>query len=71
MCHFCSYQVKDLLNFIELEEIPHNLVDLLEQSQPELFYDGCIIAEIRDGRRAVNGAYKTSYILLKPSHRVR
>ncbi|XP_067945159.1 transcription factor SPT20 homolog [Watersipora subatra] len=59
----------ELLKFIEQEELPHTLVDLFEHAQPDLFYDGCVVAEIRDSRRAVKGAYKTSYILLKPSQR--
>ncbi|KAF6034300.1 hypothetical protein EB796_007396 [Bugula neritina] len=63
------YTETELLDCIEQEEIPPTIVDLLEQTQSDLFYDGCVIAEVRDGRRGASGAYKTSYFLLKPSHR--
>lgn len=56
-------------NSLIISQIPYNLVDLLERSQPSLFYDGCVVAEIRDSRRSVSGFYKTSYVLLRPSHR--
>ena len=53
-----SYEEDDLLNSIDNQELPSSLVDLLDFQSSDsvaatdsLFYNGCIVAEIRDERR--------------------
>lgn len=63
-----SYEDDELLQYIDNQELPPLLVDLLERSQVNLFYNGCIIVEIRDFRNSVKPAcFKTRYTLLKPT----
>jgi len=35
-----------------------------------VFYNGCVILEVRDYRRATNGTFETQYVLLKPNAQV-
>lgn len=63
-----SYEDDELLQYIDNQELPPLLVDLLERSQVNLFYNGCIIVEIRDFRNSVHSmTFKTRYTLLKPT----
>lgn len=53
------YSESALLSYVDSQELPPFLLDLLEQLTVDLFYQGCIIAEIRDYRRrssSSNGA---------------
>jgi hypothetical protein len=75
------YEDDDFLTYIDNEELPTPILDLLEKAWPELFYSGCVIAEVRDHRRlplpsnASNGASQmtddvaglTSHVLLRPT----
>lgn len=63
------YEEHELLQYIDNEELPPILVDLLERSQAPVFYSGCIIVEVRDYRRSSPslGNYDYQYILLKPT----
>jgi hypothetical protein len=62
------YQEDELLQYIDNEELPPVLVDLLEASNPELFYSGCIIAEVRDYRQAFQHYNCDTYhVLLRPT----
>ena len=36
----------------------------------DLFYDGCVIVELRDYRRSSKKNFDTTYILLKPTSQV-
>ena len=45
------YEDDDFLTYIDNEELPMSILDLLEKAWPELFYSGCVIAEVRDQRR--------------------
>ena len=45
------YEDEDFLTYIDNEELPTSILDLLEKAWPELFYSGCVIAEVRDHRR--------------------
>lgn len=67
----------DLLKYIDNEELPCILTDILEQEHQELFYSGCIILEIREhppnqsGNNSSNSASTdTRYVLLRPTVQV-
>uniref|UniRef100_L7M7N4 Spt20-like SEP domain-containing protein n=1 Tax=Rhipicephalus pulchellus TaxID=72859 RepID=L7M7N4_RHIPC len=63
------YEESELLQYIDNEELPPILVDLLERSQAPVFYSGCIVVEVRDHRRCLPtmGTFATHYVLLKPT----
>ncbi|KAK6637648.1 hypothetical protein RUM44_008070 [Polyplax serrata] len=62
------YSDEELLRCIDNEEIPATLVDLLEANHSELFYHGCVIAEIRDYRLTFPlFSFETHHVLLKPT----
>ncbi|KAM9642773.1 transcription factor SPT20 homolog, partial [Trichechus inunguis] len=64
------YEEKELLEYLDAEELPHILVDLLEKSQVNIFYSGCVIAEIRDYRQCSNmqsPGYQSRHVLLRPT----
>jgi hypothetical protein len=66
-----SYEEDEFLRYIDNEELPPVLVDLLEASNPELFYSGCVIAEVRDYRQAPqHHIYDTHHVLLRPTTQV-
>jgi hypothetical protein len=62
-----SYNETELLNCINSSEIPPIMIDLVDRlnNNVNLFYDGCIILEIRDHRRSKS--LLINYILLQPS----
>lgn len=65
------YSDEELLRCIDNEEIPATLVDLLEANHSELFYQGCVIAEIRDYRLTFPlFSFETHHVLLKPTTQV-
>lgn len=62
------YEEEDLLSYIDNEELPVMLLDLLESEYSSLFYSGCIIAQIRDYRQAYPSFLcDTHHVLLKPT----
>ncbi|XP_058526830.1 transcription factor SPT20 homolog isoform X9 [Ochotona princeps] len=64
------YEEGDLLEYLDAEELPPILVDLLEKSQVNIFHCGCVIAEIRDYRQSSNmkpPGYQSRHILLRPT----
>ncbi|XP_060569271.1 transcription factor SPT20 homolog [Ruditapes philippinarum] len=61
------YEVTELLDYIDDSELPPFLVDVLEKAQVNVFYNGCVIVEVRDFRRATNGTFDMQYVLLKPN----
>lgn len=67
------YSDEELLRCIDREELPAALVDLLEtERSTKLFYQGCIIAEIRDSRLTFPlNHFETHHVLLKPTTQVR
>lgn len=66
------YSDEELLRCIDNEEIPATLVDLLETNHSELFYQGCVIAEIRDYRLTFPlFSFETHHVLLKPTTQVK
>lgn len=65
------YEEEELLSYIDNEEIPVVLLDLLETEHSCLFYSGCIIAQIRDYRQAYpNFLCDTHHVLLRPTNQV-
>lgn len=66
------YEEEELLSYIDNEELPVVLLDLLETEHSSLFYSGCIIAQIRDYRQAYPSFLcDTHHVLLKPTTQVR
>ncbi|XP_016071259.1 PREDICTED: transcription factor SPT20 homolog isoform X8 [Miniopterus natalensis] len=64
------YEEGELLEYLDAEELPPILVDLLEKSQVNIFHCGCVIAEIRDYRQSNNmksPGYQSKHILLRPT----
>ena len=66
------YEDDDFLTYIDNEELPTSILDLLEKGWSELFYSCCVIAEIRDNRRIHHGTNEdlaglTSHVLLRPT----
>ncbi|KAJ7398058.1 hypothetical protein BTVI_128879 [Pitangus sulphuratus] len=67
------YEEGELLEYLDAEELPPILVDLLEKSQVNIFHCGCVIAEIRDYRQSGNmksPTYQSKHILLRPTMQV-
>ena len=65
---FLSYDENELLSYINYSEIPPILLDLVDRLNVNLFYDGCIILEIRDHRRKEQQQlFHVHYVLLQPS----
>ncbi|XP_064634340.1 transcription factor SPT20 homolog isoform X1 [Lineus longissimus] len=61
------YEESEFLDYVDNEELPPILVDLLEKAQANLFYNGCVIVEVRDYRRSTNGSFDSKHVLLKPT----
>ncbi|XP_057573670.1 transcription factor SPT20 homolog [Hippopotamus amphibius kiboko] len=64
------YEAGELLEYLDAEELPPVLVDLLEKSQVNVFHHGCVIAEIRDYRQCSDRerpGYQSRHILLRPT----
>ncbi|KAK7120705.1 hypothetical protein R3I94_020632 [Phoxinus phoxinus] len=64
------YEEGELLEYLDAEELPPILVDLLEKSQVNIFHCGCVIAEVRDYRQSGNAkmpTYQSRHILLRPT----
>ncbi|KAL8202421.1 UNVERIFIED_CONTAM: Transcription factor SPT20, partial [Gekko kuhli] len=65
-----SYEEGELLEYLDHEELPPILVDLLEKSQINIFHCGCVITEIRDYRQSGNlksATYQSRHVLLRPT----
>ncbi|KAL4714409.1 hypothetical protein ACJJTC_017704 [Scirpophaga incertulas] len=63
------YEEEELLSYIDNEELPIILLDLLENEHSSLFYSGCIIAQIRDYRQAYPSFLcDTHHVLLRPTN---
>ncbi|CAF0981522.1 unnamed protein product [Brachionus calyciflorus] len=69
-----SYVETDIFFYINTGEIPPIIIDLINNFNINLFYDGCLILEIRDYRRNnldknLDNSYQydLKYLLLQPS----
>jgi Spt20 family len=63
-----SYEEDELLPYIDREELPPAIAELLEDSPVPLFYAGCVVAEVLDMRHCPAG--HSRYVLLKPTDQV-
>ncbi|XP_053521470.1 transcription factor SPT20 homolog isoform X5 [Artibeus jamaicensis] len=64
------YEEGELLEYLDAEELPPILVDLLEKSQANIFHCGCVLAEVRDYRQSGHTkppGYQSRHILLRPT----
>ncbi|XP_042097863.1 transcription factor SPT20 homolog [Ovis aries] len=64
------YEEGELLEYLDAEELPPVLVDLLDKSAVNVFHQGCVIAEIRDYRQSSAGEpprYQSRHVLLRPT----
>ncbi|XP_056911080.1 transcription factor SPT20 homolog isoform X3 [Takifugu flavidus] len=64
------YEEGELLEYLDAEELPPILVDLLEKSQVNIFHCGCVVVEVRDYRQSGNTkmpTYQSRHILLRPT----
>ncbi|XP_006835734.1 PREDICTED: transcription factor SPT20 homolog [Chrysochloris asiatica] len=65
-----SYEKRELLEYLDAEELPPVLIDFLEKSQMNIFYSGCVIAEVRDYGQCGNmqaPSYQSRHVLLRPT----
>ncbi|XP_048191447.1 putative transcription factor SPT20 homolog-like 2 [Perognathus longimembris pacificus] len=63
------YSGDKLLEYLEAEELPPYLLNILDNSEVNLFHHGCVLAEIRDYRKCSNrelSGYQRQHVLLKP-----
>jgi hypothetical protein len=62
------YEEDELLRYIDNEELPPYLIELLESHYSFLFYNGCIIAEVRDYRQSYpDSKCDIHHVLLRPT----
>ncbi|XP_037367592.1 transcription factor SPT20 homolog [Talpa occidentalis] len=64
------YEEGELLQYLDAEQLPPVLLDLLEKSEMNLFHRGCVLAEVRDYRQRGPGAppgYQSRHVLLRPT----
>lgn len=66
---YCYKKDEKLFSFIEDEKIPPTLLKLLDESESNLFHQGCVIAEIHNLQDGVSG--RMGRILLRPCYEVR
>lgn len=65
---FFNYADDSVLGYVEKEELPPHLLEVLDKAEPRLFYNGCVIAEIHD---QIDGIPAKLYrILLRPTSMV-
>ncbi|XP_014295065.2 uncharacterized protein LOC103574661 [Microplitis demolitor] len=63
-----GYEQGELLSCIDNGQLPSSLAEQLEYTNSHLFYDGCIIAEVRDYRKNLfHGKAEVHHVLLKPT----
>ncbi|CAL4183202.1 unnamed protein product [Meganyctiphanes norvegica] len=61
------YHEDNFLTYIDQEQLPPMLLDLLDESNIEIYHSGCVIAQVRDYRRTIDQTYDTRYVLLQPT----
>ncbi|XP_047700613.1 transcription factor SPT20 homolog [Prionailurus viverrinus] len=63
------YEEGELLEYLDAEQLPPALVDLLEKSQVNFFHSGCVIAQVRDYRQCSREppGYTSRHVLLRPT----
>lgn len=70
-----GYEQGELLSCIDNGQLPAMLAEQLESNYSYLFYDGCIIAEVRDYRKTfthnTHNRAVVHHVLLKPTTQVK
>ncbi|KAF0875938.1 SP20H factor, partial [Crocuta crocuta] len=63
------YKEGELLQYLDAEELPPALVDLLEKCQVNFFHSGCVVAQVRDYRQCSREppGYESRHVLLRPT----
>lgn len=61
------YEENEFLEYLDMQQLPPLLVDVLESVQVDIYHDGCVIVELRDYRRSTQKNYDITYVLLKPT----
>ncbi|XP_012881919.1 PREDICTED: putative transcription factor SPT20 homolog-like 2 [Dipodomys ordii] len=65
-----TYSKETMLEYLDAEELPPFLFNILEKSEVNLSHHGCVIAEIRDYRQYSNrelSDYQSRHVLLRPA----
>ncbi|KAF7496238.1 Transcription factor SPT20 -like protein-like 1 [Sarcoptes scabiei] len=58
----------EIINYIDNEELPPRLINMIDiVGFKNIYYNGCIVSEIRDYRQSSTEYYNSSFILLKPT----
>uniref|UniRef100_A0A096NCH1 Spt20-like SEP domain-containing protein n=1 Tax=Papio anubis TaxID=9555 RepID=A0A096NCH1_PAPAN len=61
------YDERTLLDYLDAEELPPALADVLDKASVNIFHSGCVIVEVRDYRQSSNmqpPGYQSRHILL-------
>ncbi|KAL4695343.1 hypothetical protein H8959_000438 [Pygathrix nigripes] len=61
------YDERTLLNYLDAEELPPALADVLDKASVNIFHSGCVIVEVHDYRQSSNmqpPGYQSRHILL-------
>ena len=61
------YEEDELLKCIDNQQLPPGLVELLEETGAQVFYDGCVFVEVKDYRENTKHSWN---VLLKPTPQV-
>uniref|UniRef100_A0A2K6B9P1 Spt20-like SEP domain-containing protein n=1 Tax=Macaca nemestrina TaxID=9545 RepID=A0A2K6B9P1_MACNE len=64
------YDERTLLDYLDAEELPPALADVLDKASVNIFHSGCVIVEVRDYRQSSNmqpPGYQSRHILLHPT----
>ncbi|XP_055464222.1 transcription factor SPT20 homolog [Psammomys obesus] len=61
------YDVEKLLEYLDAEELPSLLIDILKKSPVNVFHHGCVIAEIRDYRQCRDNIYPPGELCAEPA----
>uniref|UniRef100_A0A8D2G1U2 Transcription factor SPT20 homolog-like 1 n=2 Tax=Theropithecus gelada TaxID=9565 RepID=A0A8D2G1U2_THEGE len=64
------YDERALLDYLDAEELPPALADVLDKASVNIFHSGCVIVEVRDYRQSSNmqpPGYQSRHILLRPT----
>ncbi|XP_064220690.1 putative transcription factor SPT20 homolog-like 2 [Aotus nancymaae] len=64
------YDETALLNYLDAEELPPALIDVLDKASVNIFHSGCVIVEVRDYRQSSHmqpPGFQSRHILLRPT----
>ncbi|XP_021526133.2 transcription factor SPT20 homolog-like 1 isoform X1 [Aotus nancymaae] len=64
------YDETALLSYLDAEELPPALIDVLDKASVNIFHSGCVIVEVRDYRQSSHmqpPGFQSRHILLRPT----